>query len=622
MMQQEGPATDVGGPRARLKRRLGSVLAAPYFPLVAAVLAFGFALPALGAGLVLDDYYHRTVLLEKPRFRELLGPPSDMFRFFRGDPVRTGRMVDLGIFPWWTDPYVKAEFLQALTVLTHRLDYALWPDSPMLMHAHSLLWLAAVVGLAGVYYRRMLGPTWVAGAAALLFALDDARGATVGFIANRNVLVGATFGVAALILHDRWRRDGSRAAAFLAPLLLLAALFSKEENIGTCAYLGAYAIFVDRAGLWRGCLALWPHATAVVAWRSLRELWGYGVRNVGLYIDPISDPGPYFTALVQRVPIQLLGQWTPIPAELGVLLKHPALTYLWCLALVVLAVLFLVMTPLLRADRLARFWAAGMVLAVIPVGATAPMDRLLTYAGIGAAGLLAQYWAFVFGRSPDAPAGRLWRVPAATVAWLLVATQAVISPLSLPFRAAFPLGPSWIEQRLNVRTPLPESIGEQTLVIVNAPSPASAHYVIFKRELGGLPLPGHIRVLAPAMPSVTIRRLDRRTLAVRPEGGYLRWPLDRVFRSERRPLAAGEQIKLTGVTVTILSVTEDGRPIEASFRFDVPLESPSLYWLCYRGDSFEPFVPPEVGEEREIRFDWRALLAPPWLAGRSSRAAP
>src|SRR5262249_28552438 len=151
----------------------------------------------------------------------------------------------------------------------------------------------------------------------------------------------------------------------------------KEENIGTCAYLGAYALFIDRAGLWRGCLALWPHAAAVVAWRSLRDAWGYGVRNVGLYIDPISDPGPYFAALVKRIPIQLLGQWTPIPAELGVLLPPPARTYLWCLAIAVLAVLFLVMTPLLRVDKLARFWAAGMVFAVIPVGATEPMDRLL-----------------------------------------------------------------------------------------------------------------------------------------------------------------------------------------------------------------------------------------------------
>ena len=65
------------------------------------------------------------------------------------------------------------------------------------------------------------------------------------------------------------------------------------------------------------------------------------------------------------------------------------------------------------------------------------------------------------------------------------------------------------------------------------------------------------------------------------------------------------------MTVTITSLTADGRPAEATFRFDVPLESPSLLWLCFRGGGFEPFTPPAVGQEAEIRFDWKALLSPP-----------
>ena len=82
--------------------------------------------------------------------------------------------MDIGVFPWWTDPTLKAEFLQALTVLTHRLDYALWPDSPVLMHAQSLFWLGTAVAAVAVFYRRMLGPTGVAATAALLYAIDDA----------------------------------------------------------------------------------------------------------------------------------------------------------------------------------------------------------------------------------------------------------------------------------------------------------------------------------------------------------------------------------------------------------------------------------------------------------------
>ena len=177
-------------------------------------------------------------------------------------------------------------------------------------------------------------------------------------------------------------------------------------------------------------------------------------------------------------------------------------------------------------------------------------------------------------------------------------------------RAANPLGPAWVEERLYVRTALGPSLEDRTVVIVNAPSPVNASYLILRRELGGQSVPGHTRVLAPAIPSVTIHRLDERTLVIRPRGGYLRWFLDQVFRSERRRFALGERVRLTGMTVTIRSLTADGRPAEAMFRFDVPLESPSLLWLCFRGAGFEPFKLPAVGQSAEIRIDWKAFLSP------------
>ncbi|WP_406700767.1 hypothetical protein V5E97_18425 [Singulisphaera sp. Ch08] len=594
--------------KAVLRRLVGSFLKTRHLPAAVAVMAILLALPSLGAGWMLDDWFHRAVLLEKSRIQDLLGSPSEMFRFFHGDPDRTGRLMEIGLYPWWTDPGLKAEFLQALTVLTHRLDYALWPDSPLLMHAHSLFWLGAAVAATAVFYRRMFGATWGAGVAALLFAVDDARGATVGFIANRNVLVAATFGVSALIAHDRWRRDGSRRAALLAPLLLLAALFSKEEGIGTCAYLAAYGLFVDPRGKRRGLLALWPYAAGVVVWAALRASWGYGVRDMGLYIDPLTDTGRYLSAAADRLPMLLLGQWSPFPADIAVVLHPPtSTTFLW-FAAGYLGLLLFVMTPLLRRNHLSRFWATGMLLAAIPVSATIPMDRLLTFVGIGAAGLLAQFWGFVF--SGEAPSNALWRVTAKTVAWFLVAVHAVIAPLALPLRSAHPLGPRWVEARLHVQIPQ-ESLENRTVVVVNAPSSMIANYLLLRREMDGQSVPRYLRVLAPAIPSVTIRRLDDRTLAIAPEAGYLRFPLDQVFRSERRRFALGDQVRLTGMTVKIVSLTDDGRPAEATFRFDVPLESSSLLWLCFRGSGFEPFTPPAVGQETQIRFDLKALMSLP-----------
>jgi hypothetical protein len=78
-------------------------------------------------------------------------------------------------------------------------------------------------------------------------------------------------------------------------------------------------------------------------------------------------------------------------------------------------------------------------------------------------------------------------------------------------------------------------------------------------------------------------------------------------------MAVGEEVKLTGMTARVTALTPEGRPAVARFRFDEPLESPSLVWLCFRGKSFESFAPPSVGQETEIRFDWRAVFTPPGL---------
>ncbi len=584
-----------------------------YFPLAVAALAVFLGLPSLGTGLILDDFYHREVLQPYSAYRDLLGPPSEMFRFFRGDPVRTGRIMDIGAFPWWTDPTLKAEFLQAVPTLTHRLDYALWPGSPALMHAHSLFWLATAVAAAAVFYRRMLGPTWVAAVAALLFAVDDARGTTVGFIANRNVLIAATFGFSALVCHDRWRRNGSIPGALLAVLLFALALFSKEEGIGTCAYLAAYALCIDPKGCWRGCLALAPYGMIVVIWRTLRDSWGFGVQNVGVYVDPLTDPIPYLAALAKRLPLMLFGQWGPLPAETGAVLQPPLSTFFWWSAVGLVALLLVAVAPLLKRDRLARFWLAGMVFAAVPVCATLPMDRLLTFVALGAFGLLAQFWELVFTRS-GTPPQRLWsRIPAVALAWFFVVVHAIWAPLFSPCRATSPLGPFWVEHRLYVNAPLGPAIGEKTLVVVNAPSVAHAAYLGFRQLAAGKPIPRHIRALAPAVPSVIIRRLDKHTLEITPGWGYLSFVLDKVFRSDRRPMALGEEVKLTGMTARVATLTTDGRPNVVTFRFDEPLESPSFVWLCFRGQSFEPFRLPAIGKETEIRFDWQAMFKPPGL---------
>ncbi len=78
-------------------------------------------------------------------------------------------------------------------------------------------------------------------------------------------------------------------------------------------------------------------------------------------------------------------------------------------------------------------------------------------------------------------------------------------------------------------------------------------------------------------------------------------------------MALGEEVKLTGMTARVATLTAEGRPKAVTFRFDEPLESPSFVWLCFRGQSFVPFTLPAIGKEAEIRFDWGAMFKPPGL---------
>ena len=616
---------------------VGRRLTSPYVPVAAVLVALALTALAVKNGLDVDDYYHRAVMTGSARFSGYLGGPQDMFRFMPCDPERTRSLMDIGFVPWWTYPRVKAEFLQFLTVQTHVLDYRLWPDRPDLMHVHSLAWFALLVFLAATFYRRYLGATWMAGAAALLFAVEDAHGTPVGWICNRNILLAASFGIACLIAHDVWRRSGRKSALLAAVLLWTCSLCSKEAGIATCAYLGAYALWLDRAspsggdkclhsstikkqgsctgnhafvskhGLVRRLLTLVPYGLVLVLWRVVRDMLGYGVQDLGLYVDPIADPARFVLALVERFPILLLGQWGFPASDLSVVLVKILGSPMWWWALSFLSVLFILFWPLLRRDRLARFFATGMLLATIPICATFPSDRLLMFVGLGAFGLLVRFWWFVFAADAPRPRSVLWRVAAVPIALLFVLLHCVLAPPLLALRATAPTGPRWYVERFYIRLPFDEKIENQDLIVVNAPSAMHANYCLLLCEFEGRPSPRAIRALGPGLLPMTIRRPDERTLEIAPSDGYLGFFLDRLFRNEDHALHLREKVQLRGMTAEVISLTGDGRPSVVSFRFDRPLEDPQLRWIQWDGDRFTPFTPPAVGGELEIRPKWPSI---------------
>jgi hypothetical protein len=280
-----------------------------------ALLAVVLGSPAIWSGTQLDDDFHRVSLLGFPARLAAASTGKGMFAFLDGDPTRNRLFKEVGVAPWWMADGIRAAFWRPFTELTHRLDYHLWPDLPALMHLQSLLWFAAAVLAVTALYRRVIGAGWVAGLAAFLWAVDDTHGISIGWIANRNALITVFFGLATLLAHDRWRRDGWKPGAALAPALLAFGLLSGEAALATTGYLAAYALCLDRGRPVQRLLTLVPYGALVVGWRAAYQLMGYGASGSGLYIDPVRDPGRFAFAVVQRAPVLLEALLGPVPSD-------------------------------------------------------------------------------------------------------------------------------------------------------------------------------------------------------------------------------------------------------------------------------------------------------------------
>lgn len=591
-------------------KRLSSfrrALVHPRLPIVLAALALVLTLPSLWTGLVADDHFRQMVMLGFPGFPELAcSPLLGLDVIADGDPARTLRLMEIGELPWWTLPELRIAAFRPLSALSLWLDYRLWPALPALMHAHNLLWFGPLAAAATVLYRRLMGPTVVAGLAALLYVVDDARGLAVAWVNTRYALMTALFGLLALLAHDRWRRDGWRSGALWGPLCLALSLLSGEAGIAIGAYLLAYALCLDR-GTWRQRLvSLLPYGAVVLLWRLIYVVLDYGARGSGMYLDPLREPLPFLAALVERGPILLMGQWGLPPSDVSTLLLPPEARFLWLFALVFVALVALLMVPLLRRDRTARFWALGMVLALLPICGTDPMDRLLFFVGLGAMGLLAQFFRHL-AKSPKRPLlVWAWRGPALVLAAFFVLVHLVLAPLLLPVRAFFqPMLIELSHAQVARDAPLDSAIAEQDLVFVNPPSALFPMYLAFDRSMSNQPAPAHVRSLASGSVPLAVTRIDERTLQIRPEGGFITGPIEHAYRSADEPMALGHKVELTGLTIEVTALTDDGRPAEVTFRFAVPLEDESLRWLEYDDEEgYVPYRPPAVGETEQMQAVW------------------
>ena len=195
-----------------------------YLPVILAVIAFVITIPALKSGFTLDEYYETAILtdpnelpqqlLEMDFLPENSGKlPTAIF-----DMISIGRQeghiqksINNGMLPWWTYQESIGAFFRPVHVITRWLDCRLFTNSQALMHAHSLIWFAAVIFVVTILYRRLMTPCWLAGFAALLFLLNKSNYFSAMCIANRSTLLMLFFGTTSLIFYHKWRTSDSKS---------------------------------------------------------------------------------------------------------------------------------------------------------------------------------------------------------------------------------------------------------------------------------------------------------------------------------------------------------------------------------------------------------------------------
>jgi len=526
-------------------------------------------LPTMSAGFIMDDVLARVKLmgLNTPWSP---APWWDLYTFARED-LNVG-LLAAGQHPWWADPQVKMTFFRPLSAATHILDYTIWPDSSALQHLHSALWYGLAVALAVSLYRLLLkeSPTAM-GIAGLVFALAPAHVSLVGWTASRNTIITFVFCCLILRLHIHWFQNKRLSSLFAAVGLLVVGLFAGEAVIGALGYVFAWQVCMVRTSWKERFAALVPYGVVFVVWRWLYVAYGFGSANTSIYRDPATDLMGFIKYLVTNLPMLLFGRWSLFPLDFWAVIPPGTRNVVFCVALLFLFGLVFVLWPLLRSKPLARFWALGMVLSLMPFTATLPMDRLVLFGGLGMAALL--------GMLVDAPLERTFALRARSVLVFLHVPLAVVwglfraSTMSLMIMA----NSSGFEQ-----APRDKDVPNQTFVYVTSTFHRVHYMTLMRHSQGDTAIPKRIVVLSSMFTGTNVTRRDRHTLEVKPKNGFMWLELDRIHRRKTRAFRVGQVVKLPDVRITVLKVAKDGRPALAAFRFRVPLEDRSLRWLVVK----------------------------------------
>jgi hypothetical protein len=534
--------------------------------------------------------------------------------FYNRSPEDMALMKNYGILPWWTSDNKRLCLWRPVTAFTHWLDYRLFPDSPMLMHAHNIAWFAAIVFLVTVIYRKLMGTVWVAGFAALLYLLDSNTYFPVAYVANRGFMLSLFFGLLCLYEHHQWRSAKSRSALALSVLFLALSLLTDEGGASTFAFILAYAMVLEPGSFRNRTLTVLPSVLVIVVWRTIYESLGFGLRNCELYIDPAHEPLSFAREVIPRAMVLLGGQLTGVAPDVLIAvnpLLQPKVTAFFCVTAVAALVVFL---PWVRRDKTAAFWFAVMMLTAIPAATVMPMSKNLGFVAVGAYGLIASFVAGLITRLNRLPECLACRI----LAWIACVLLILIHvPGAIAGRVVTVKTIAFVSDAMNRLGDIGDwpNIENENVIVVNPPAVVALASAPFYKAYHPQPLPRTLRVLVPGLTSFDVQRIDDKTLVFQSQspdiffcddvgpisGRYLCRTFNLLMGKPK--YKKGDRYDLYGLTVEVLEVDASGLPSRVAFRFDTSLDSPDFHWLRFDREkalvfsqAYQPFKIPAIGQ--------------------------
>jgi len=611
-----------------LYHRIGQVarpiMASRYWIVIVLIVAILLYAPFLFSGFFQDDYGFRIQFspdVPEEVSKVMRNGLLNLYGFSWDASTRFRIGQDRGFVPWWASDQIKTNFFRPLSSLTLAFDYSLWPNTPLLMHIHSLLWFCLLILLAYRLYRSVSGSAVVAGISILLLVVDDVFTGPAGWISNRHAVIAMVFSVLCVWLYHQGVSKQKWPYIAWACGVYALALLASEMGLVTFAYLFAYLLVLDR-DKWLGRVKrIVPFVLITVVWRLAYTGLGYGASGTLLYIDPILNPVDFITQLLTRFPL-LLFSVVGLPVVEALLAFSPqGAGVLAAVSLIALGLLALATYPVLKTHRTSAFWVIGLLGAVIPLVSGIPQNRNLGLVSLGVMGLAGQLLVDVATARRTGPLTTFQRILLKMGTPLLLILYLVVSPIVVISNPASTRTMAEDQAQVADFGSAPE-LAEQHLYVINPPGTMIYIAGMLQRLFTDEPLPASINYLSSGFTPVHIERVDARTIIVTPEGGYTPLPgpivddktgmvthvhLENVYRAldgfhynPQNPMQVGQVVALSEVTVEVTDMTSDGRIAQAAFTFAHPLDDSRYVWLLWDEDTstYERVQMPPVGETR------------------------